>query len=87
MIVNQQSITESPDIYNPAAVLTGWFITAVPALRIRKVATSERNFRFALTFLFFELSEIQIPLFPPPGHAGSDGGGPRSVWALWGDIQ
>ena len=22
------------------------------------------------------------PLFPPPGHALSDGGGPRSIWAL-----
>ena len=47
-----------------------------------KDASNERKFRIALTFLFFELSEIPIPLFPPPGHAGSDGDGPSSVWAL-----
>ena len=39
------------------------------------------KFQVALIFLFFEPSESTAPLFPPPGHAGSDGGGPSSIWA------
>ena len=38
------------------------------------------NFQITLIFLFFELSESTAPLFPQPGDAGSDGGGPRSIW-------
>ena len=32
------------------------------------------KFQIALIFLFFEPSESTAPLFPPPGHAGPDGG-------------
>ena len=59
-----------------------WCAFALQPTDMKARGFGGRKFQTALIFLFFEPSESTAPLFPPPGHAGSDGGGPRSVWAL-----